>query len=430
VPASLPDGRPSPASEGDFGSTGQPKLAIVLSGGGARGAYEAGVLSYVLDELPKTLGRPIRFDIITGTSVGAIHACFLAATVGAPGAGQFLAEMWRSLSIGDVYRMGVGNLLRMPLWLFGLQGSAIPLPVPNGGGDARLPGLFDTGPIEELVTKRIAWPAIHRNIKRGAVSALAVAATEIATGRSVVFIDSQNGADVGWTHDPFVIALPTRIGPSHALASAAIPILFPARKIDRAFYCDGGLRLNTPLAPALRLGADRVMVVGLRHRSTRQEEDRAARRRELAFMHPAYLAGKVLNALLLDRVEYDVERLRKTNEVLRKGSAEFGPEFLERINRPAAGVGQTAYRLIDDCLISPSRDLGDVAGECLGHRGTTSGLRNRLADLAMRTAARGAGPDKDLLSYIFFDRCYSDHLLELGRADASAAHDKLVEFFR
>src|SRR5262249_51881973 len=156
--------------------------------------------------------------------------------------------------------------------------------------------------------------------------------------------------------------------------------------------------------------------------------DRAARRRELVYMHPAYLAGKVLNALLLDRVEYDLERLRKTNQVLRKGAAVFGTDFLERINRPTDGIEQTAYRLIDDCLINPSRDLGDIAGECIGHRGTSSGLRNRLADLAMRTAARGAGPDKDLLSYILFDRCYSDHLLELGRADARAAHDKLVEF--
>src|SRR5262249_21642069 len=160
-----------------------------------------------------------------------------------------------------------------------------------------------------------------------------------------------------------------------ALASAAIPLLFPARRIDRAFYCDGGLRLNTPLAPALRLGADRVMVIGLRFRTSPDEADRAARRRALVFLHPASRAGKVLNALLLDRVEYDLQRLRKTNQVLEKGLVEFGPDFLERINRVTDGGEETSYRVISDCFISPSRDLGDIAGECLGHRGVSSGIR-------------------------------------------------------
>src|SRR5690606_25099210 len=243
--------------------------------------------------LPQHLGHPVRFAIVTGTSVGAIHACYLAATGATPGSGAKLIELWRSLSLTRVYRLGVADLLRVPLWLLGRVGRPAPAHKPHGQGLA-LPGLFDTTPLEDIVAHQVSWARIRGNVERGVIDALAITATEIATGRSVVFFESRDGAAPHWPDDPFVIARPTRIRLDHALASAAIPVLFAPRRIDGTFYCDGGLRLNTPLLPALRLGADRVLVIGLRHRRPSDVEDRIARQRELSYLNPAFLAGKVL----------------------------------------------------------------------------------------------------------------------------------------
>jgi len=406
----------------------EPRIAVVLSGGGARGAYEAGVLSYVLDELPERLGRPLRFSIVTGTSVGAIHACYVAATGAARGSGAALAGLWQSLSLTRVYRVGVTDMLRVPLWLLGRLGGPAGAHERRGDG-LSLPGLFDTGPLEEIVARQVDWARIHGNVRSGALDALAIVATEIATGRSVVFFDNREGEAPHWTDDPFVIARPARIGLDHAPASAAIPVLFPPRRIDGAFYCDGGLRLNTPLLPALRLGADRVLVVGLRHRRPTYLEDRMARQREVSYLNPAYLAGKILNALLLDRVETDIEQLRLMNEVFRAGQREYGDDFLEHLNRTVEKLRRSPLRVVESCFIQPSEDLGEIAGRCLVERGRDRELTERLANVAMRAAARGAFTDKDLLSYLLFDAAYTEKLLAMGRADAAAAHDELVALF-
>jgi NTE family protein len=404
------------------------RIAVVLSGGGARGAYEAGVLSYVLDDLPALLGRPARISIVTGTSVGAIHACFLASIGAAAGNGARLGAMWRSMSLTRVYRLGLSDVVRMPLWILGQLSGAMSRSVDRDEG-LRLPALFDTGPLEEIVAREIDWARIHGNITTGVVDALAVTATEIATGRSVVFVDNRDQAVPSWPDDPFVIARPAKVGLTHALASAAIPVLFAPRRIDGAFYCDGGLRLNTPLSPALRLGADRVLVIGLRHRRPSDVEDRLARHREVSYLNPAFLAGKILNALLLDRIENDIDQLRLMNDVFRAGQAEFGADFLERLNRHVAELGHPALRLVENCFIHPSEDLGEIAGEVLSAREGDGALTERVAALAMRAAARGAFPDKDLLSYLLFDRAYTERLFELGRGDAAAAREDLARLF-
>lgn len=407
----------------------EPCVAVVLSGGGARGAYEAGVLSWVLDDLPAVLGRPPRIAVITGTSVGAIHACYLASIACAPGGGERLARLWRGMSLTGVYRLGISDVVRVPLWLLGRLGGVIGNASEREEG-LRLPGLFDTGPLEEIVAREVDWARIHGNIRSGAVEALAVTATEIATGRSVVFFDNRDRTAPSWGDDPFVIARGARIGRNHALASAAIPVLFAPRRIDGAFYCDGGLRLNTPLSPALRLGAERVLVIGLRHRRPQHVEDHLAKHREVSYLNPAFLAGKILNALLLDRIESDIEQLRLMNDVLRTGEIEFGADFLPRLNRHVEELGHPPMRRVPNCFIHPSQDLGEIAGDVLSSRAVERALTDRVANLAMRAAARGAFPDKDLLSYLLFDAAFTERLVDLGRADAAAAQDELVELFR
>jgi NTE family protein len=404
-------------------------IALVLSGGGARGAYEAGVLSYLFEDLPARLGRPVHFDVVTGTSVGAVHACYIAAAQQEPGAGQRLIDIWRSLSLDHVFAVGAIDLVRVPWQLLGFSGVRAALPS-FGPLPERLPGLFDTGWLESIVLDNIPWKSLRRNLADGSLRALAIAATEIATGRSIVFVDRADGAaDPDWAGDRFVIPRAAEIGPAHALASAAIPLVFPAIRIDRTYYCDGGLRLNTPLSPALRLGAERVLVIGLRYPRPAEEEDRIAHRREANVMQPTYLFGKALNALLLDRVEYDVDRLRLFNAILEAGVRAYGPDFLVRINEPIVALRKQPYRIVRDCMLRPSKDLGVLAAECLRHQTRSRGVREWLSRNVVRYAGHGALGEADLLSYLFFDRCYADHLIELGRHDAAQAADELLAFF-
>jgi NTE family protein len=409
-------------------TTGLPRFALVMSGGGARGAYEAGVLSWVLDELPRRLDRPVRFQIVTGTSVGAIHACYVAANQGKPDAGKRLIKIWDSLNVGGVYKVGLGDAVRIPLRLLGVTGARKQLP--QDGIPERLSGLLDTLPLERLVSESIAWDDLRRNVDTGELDAVAIAATEIASGKSIVWIDNREQVVGRWAHDPFVIPRPTRLEPRHALASAAIPFLFPAPVIDGSYFCDGGLRLNTPLAPALRLGADRLLIVGLRHVPTPEEEALLAQQRESNYSSLSYLAGKVLNALLLDHVDYDVDRLRLVNAILDTGMHTYGAQFLERINQTIVELRGTPYRVVRNIYLRPSRDLGVLASDCLDQHRQTSGIVPWLRDAALRYAVRGIAAEADLLSYIYFDRCYAEHLIELGRHDAEAHGDQLLAFFR
>jgi NTE family protein len=403
------------------------RFALILSGGGARGAYEAGVLSWVLDDLPHRLGRPVHFDILTGSSVGAINACYVAATLGQTGAGRRLSDIWQSLEVSGVYRVGAGDVLGIPLRLLGLSRRRVT--PPEAGIVDRLSGLFDTQPLEKLVHDKIPWSSLRQHVDEGRVEAVAVAATEIGSGKTIVWVDDRTRAVRRWPHDPFVVARPVALEPRHALASAAIPFLFPAPRIDGAYFCDGGLRLNTPLAPALRLGADRLLIVGLRHVPSPEEEGALAAHREANYASLAYLGGKVLNALLLDHVDYDVDRLRLVNAILDTGTRAYGPEFLTRINETIQEMRGTPYKVVRNVYLRPSRDLGVIAAECLEEHHRVHGLRAWLSDAAVRYAVHGIAAEADLLSYLFFDRCYAEHLIALGRTDAEAHADALVAFF-
>src|SRR5205823_508748 len=365
--------------------------------------------------------------IVTGTSVGAIHACYVAATMGQPGAGTRLADIWRSLEVGGVYELGAADLMTVPLRLLGLYaGREHPA---EAGIPERLAGVLDTRPLERLVRERIPWAELRRRIDAGAIEAVAVTATEMGSGRSMVWVDNREGIVRRWARDPFIIARPAKLGAAYALASAAIPFLFPVLKIGDDYYCDGGLRLNTPLAPALRLGADRLLIVGLQHHPTPEEEARLAPERETSYNSLAYLGGKVLNALLLDHVDYDVDRLRLVNAILDTGVRVYGPDFLPRINETIEALRGTPYKVVHNLYLRPSRDPGVIATECLEHHRGPEGLRERVSHAVIRYAAQGVVAEADLLSYLFFDRCYAEHLMELGWADAEAHGDELVEFF-
>lgn len=403
------------------------KTALVLSGGGARGAYEAGVLSYILDELPSEIGRPVRFDILCGTSVGAVHACFLAGTAGEQGATRVLREIWQSFRIGETFRVSGRDLLAVPAKLLGYRARSRPVKSETPSGPIRIPGLFDFSEIERKILERVPWDQISGRIAEGRVEALAIATTQIKSGHTVIFIENREGRVDPWAHDPFVKPVFARIRPEHALASGAIPFFFPVIQIDGAFYCDGSLRLNTPLAPALRLGAERVLVIGVHHRAEIGEEPPPLP--ESSIGNPAFLGGKLLDALLLDHVDYDTTRLRLLNEILADGVRAYGDEFLEKINEPIVRWRGSPYRIVRDLFLRPSANLGTIAGECFAHLEAGRRPTRWLSRAFLHFASRNAGEEADLLSYFYFDGCYAEHLIELGREDARRQRDALVAFF-
>ncbi|HZA15185.1 MAG TPA: patatin-like phospholipase family protein, partial [Myxococcaceae bacterium] len=262
------------------------KTGLVLGGGGARGAYEAGVLAFLRDELEPGLGRRLGLDVLSGTSVGAINACFLASSADEPAIqGRVLTERWRSLKIGEVLRIGVGDVARLLGEFLGRSPRTT-----DGQG-----GLVDPTGIRKIVLEAVRWGSIRRNLQSGAVSGLAVSATHVASGRTVTFVQRKERGAPPWTHDRHFVVERAAIGPRHVLASAAIPMLFPAVRVGRSLYVDGGLRLSVPLAPALRLGAERVIVVSLRSAGPENGD----RDNERAYATAPFLFGKTLNALLL-----------------------------------------------------------------------------------------------------------------------------------
>ena len=390
------------------------RVAMILSGGGARGAYEVGVLWYIFDDLTRILGAPPRIDILCGTSVGAINACYLAAHLGDPVLGlRRLVELWTELELTRVLGFGLRQVLTLPRVL-------------TGGGQGY--GIFDLRPMAELVQREISWRAVSRCLRRQTLRALTVSCTEVSTGRTVVFMQTAPNVAIPSTAPPRTLLRAARIGPHHALASAAIPLLFPPVRIDDELYLDGGLRQNTPIAPALRVGATHIFAIG----SSREVKGRVVREGlhhdQGAAPGAAFMLGKILNAFLLDHVDSDIELLTRINNVLGDGTRAYGEGFADALNAQARERGALDYRYVNCLRVRPSEDVGHLANEHL-KRGRLRGdpiLTKRLfamLDLGVDTEA-------DLASYLLFDGPFCRRLIEMGRSDAQARRDELLAFFR
>jgi NTE family protein len=411
------------------GVSSKSRCALVLSGGGARGAYEAGVLRFLFEELPKDLGKAPQFDIVTGTSVGAIHACFVAATAHQTSErGRSLRDIWEGLEARSLFGSRLQQLARVP----GIVRAA--LKGGEGFGTSQPPerlfGLINTRRLEALVNRSVPWPCIRKNLRERRIEALSIAATEVATGRVVVFVETDPPGVPPWTHDSSVIARAAEIGPSHALASAAIPFLFPGVRVERSYYVDGGLRLNTPLAPALRLGANRVLVVSLTQGPKHGPEGDTEALRMKHFGNPVFLGGKLLNALLLDRIEADLRHMRLLNDVLVRVRQTGGPEVLAAVADTVRSDRGQPYKIIDDLVVRPSVDLGILAGRVVAEAARKSDASLLVRKLVDMLGFRNEPLEADLLSYLFFDSSYTRPVMELGFADARRMREQLVAFFR
>jgi NTE family protein len=387
------------------------RTAMILSGGGARGAYEVGVLWYIFDDLSRVRGAPPKIDILCGTSVGAINACYLAAHLTDPVLGmRRLVHLWSELQITRVLGFGPKQFIGIPRLLL-------------GGGEGT--GLFDVRPMAELVQREISWRALARALRRKQLRALTVSTTEMTTGRTVVFMQTAPDVDIPRTAPPRTLFRSDHIGPHHALASAAIPLLFPPVRIDDELYLDGGLRQNTPIAPALRLGATHVFAIGSssEFKGVRAQEAGS----DLKAPGAAFLLGKVLNAFLLDHVDVDLELLTRLNNVIKDGTNHYGPGFLEAMSKEAHKRNAPAYRLVNAFTLRPTEDIGKLASDHV-RRGKLTGnpfLTKRL----LNALDIGVGDEADLASYLLFDGHFCRQLIEMGRADAHAHRDEILAFF-
>jgi NTE family protein len=401
----------------------KPRTGLVLSGGGMRGAYEVGIVAGIMEVLDPEPGSDPVFQVFAGTSVGAINATYLASNSAHADHGvERLAEVWNSLRLEDHARFRPFGLARLPETLARFRSK----PGENLGSS-----LLDSRGIEVLVRRTIDWAQLHKNIDEGRIDAVMVAALHVLSGRTTMFTERAPHCHIEPTRDERKVTAFEQITADHVLASAAIPLLFPTRRIGEHYYCDGGLRFNTPIAPAIRAGAERLVIVSVRHERSQREiaAAEAADAGKGGELSTVFLVGKLLNALLLDPVAYDLLVLERLNQVMEVLEETLDADDLERIQRVWIKHRGAPYRRLKKLVFQPSRDLGRVAGEFIKKSLKTTNLRPVAKYLIEKFASDAPEPEADWASYLLFDGSFAHELIEIGRQDARAQADKIREFF-
>jgi len=393
-------------------------IGLVLTAGGARGAYQAGVLKR-LGELPGLRDGPSPFPIVTGASAGAINGALIASGSACFGsATRALAALWGRLSVEQVVRTDPISLAR------GALGMARDLCLGGLLGRTVTQGLLDASPLRAHLARTMALGGIAGAIRAGHLYAVAISTTSYHSGRSFTFVQGRPGHPQ-WQKSRRVV-LPVALTVDHVCASAAIPLVFPPVRIASAagnlYFGDGGLRLVTPFSPAIRLGATHVMAIGVRSQraaeSLQREELAAAE--ESGTTGPilcpplAQVCGVFLNAIFLDHLDSDLDHLKRMNElILAYGSETRGSGASATVSEP--------MRIVAPLVVSPSEDLALVA-QRFAHR------MPRLVRYVMEGLGTPDAQSADLMSYLLFDATYTRTLVEIGYRDASARLDEIEAF--
>lgn len=369
------------------------KLAFLLEGGGARSAWQVGVLRGLGRALPELVPR-----ILVGVSAGGINASHLANFEGEyDDALEDLAQLWGRIDIGSVFRTHPTGLVTR-LARVGLR-----LATGWSGPTEPILGMVDTCPLRKTLQEGLhagtgPLEGVRRNVESGRLEALALLTTRYATGQTICFF--QGGDVTGWER-PNRRGIATQLHVDHVMASASLPLFFPPVQVGRDWYGDGGIRLVAPLAPAVHLGAERILALSTRYPRTTEEAEAGSRS---AAPSPALIAGNLFNAIFLDSLDQDASNLERVNRLV-----EHVPE--ER---------RSELREIELTMLRPSRDLGLLAGR---FEPELPWLFRKL----LRNLGTGSEDSQDLLSTVLFEPGYVRLLIELGEEDGSREAERVAE---
>jgi NTE family protein len=391
---SIPALAPLEPLPGAVRTHGPGDLGLVMSGGGARAAYQVGFLRYVARRFPE-----LHVPYLTGVSAGAINTALLASHHGTfLQAVDELSHLWGNLTIEEVFRVDASSLAWHVLhWTRQLISGGF-------GGPPRVRGLVDTRPLRRYLTEALhavdgELTGIGYNLDRNRVRAVAISTSSYSTGGSVTWVQ---GEDIEEWELPQRQAVKTRLTVEHVMASAALPLFFPAIQLENSWHGDGGIRLTAPLSPPLHLGARRIMAISTRYRKSEKEADES----EIAgYPPPAQVMGVLTNAIFLDLLDHDALRLQRLNDLL---------EALPEKRR----AGLRPLKLL---VLRPSEDLGRLAGDYEAQLPRT--FRFLTRSLGTRETR-----SPDALSLVMFQPDYLRALMDLGEADAEAHADEVHDF--
>jgi NTE family protein len=371
----------------------RPIVGLVLTGGGARSAYQVGVLRALAQLLPRARNP---FPVIVGTSAGAVAAGVLAAE-----AHQWrravvgLEQVWANFRAEQVFRVDPWHMLRAGLhWLTSLASGGLLAAPPKS--------MLDNTPLRELLSAHVDWRGVRRSIERGHLQALALCATSYASGHSVAFYDGIESLKE-WSRVQRM-GRHARLSLDHLMASVAIPLLFPPMPLGHEYFGDGAMRQLNPLSPAIHLGAERLLIIGVR---AREDAGVATPPAVSTMPTPGQILGYMLDTLFTDQIYGDLEQCERINELVRAA--------------PAAAPG---LRHVDTLMLAPSVDPREVAARHAHEM--PRGLRALLRVIG----GRGDTAGSQLSSYLMFESGYTQELIELGYQDAMGARTALLAFMK
>lgn len=386
-----------------------------MGGGGARGAYESGVLSGLRDYVFPHLSSLPNFEILVGTSAGALNALYLAGHADRLETGlKKLRLMWEALELEDsVVPSSMGSIAFFR-WIFGQH------------QDEQV-GLLDPSYLQGEISKRFPWRRIDYLIDMGHFQSICMPATHLSSGNVALFVQSSldnlpdlpRGNRLYWER--------VSVKPIHAFASSSVPLFFPVSRIGGNLYCDGGLRQNMPITPALVLGGKKILTIGVKKKVPFVEQEGSLSVPKGKYPSAPDLFGKMMDAMLLDPLEREVSKIRLLKQLLQKAEEQYGARFSRRMASLLDSYIGSNLLDIDLYHQRPTRDLGAVAAN------HAQKIRERIKGIfgnIIHGLAEGhLTGDWDLASFLLFDREYARELVQLGKEDVRNNQEAYIEFF-